>query len=124
MTDAPSSARRFFDRIMNAPDPAAFIRGLTTSEPATREEEWLDFKVAGIDKDAKRNWSRALSGFANTEGGVIVWGVIAKKDSDDVDAANGIEMVVKPESFASRLMELHHSATDPPVAGVEASGSR
>ncbi len=117
MAQPISSARRFFERVTTAPDPAAFIRGLVNSDPPTYEGEWLDFKrTSGEDA---RIWSEALSGFANTEGGVLIWGVVAVKDKSGVDAANGFALVEKPSQLRSRLMELHHGATDPPVAGVE-----
>jgi hypothetical protein len=119
MSIAPSSAQRFFDRITSAPDPAAFIRALAPSDPPTFEGDWLDFKRPCSPDDTKRIGSKALSGFANTEGGVIVWGVIANKDPSGVDAANGIALVQNPAAAVSRLMQLHHVATDPPVAGVD-----
>lgn len=92
------------------------------ASPPTFETEWLDFKGAekAEDKDVKKIWSQALAGFANTQGGVLIWGVDARKDvTTGVDAAHGLSLVSSPNAFKSRLLELHGQATDPPVVGVE-----
>lgn len=41
----------------------------------------------GLDKDDKKNYAKALSGFSNSVGGVLIWGIEARKlmpDSPDV----------------------------------------
>ncbi len=113
---------------------AELLRAMVGSSPATFEEEWLDFK-AGFsgpltkpeplsDETIKRAWSTALTGFANTGGGVLIWGIDARPtpsandSSKMIDAASDIRLVQDPESFKSRLMALHHNATDPPIAGI------
>jgi len=48
------------------------------------------------------------------------WGVDARKDqATGVDAACGLSLVKNLPTFKSRLNELHHQATEPPVLGVE-----
>src|SRR5207237_1136966 len=118
MPESPSLARLFFEQIIGSTEPAAFIRGFVASR--MREEEWLDFKQFMNDGDAKAAWSTALSGFANTGGGVLVWGIDARKDpTDQIDAACAVMPIAAPSKLASRLNELHRGATDPPVTGVE-----
>jgi hypothetical protein len=120
MPESLSLARLFYEQIIGSADPAAFIRGLVSSSPPTREEEWLDFKLFVNDRDAKETWSAALSGFANTGGGVLVWGIDARKDpTDQIDAACKAVPIAEPAKLVSRLKELHRGATDPPVMGVE-----
>jgi hypothetical protein len=121
---APSMARSFFDQIRTVPDPVAFITGLTNSSPPTFETDWLDFKQQPSSdlKDPKwrEMWIEALSGFANNEGGVIVWGLDARKDkTTNIDAACGISPVDNPFGVKSRLVELQRQATDPPLANTE-----
>jgi hypothetical protein len=56
---------------------------------------------------------------ANAGGGVIVWGLIAKKHGDPpVDAVESVELVEDVNVFASKLTEAQHFATDPPLRGV------
>jgi hypothetical protein len=134
--EARSSAEALFSQIMyrGAADRVAFIKAMTQPAPPTYEEEWLDFK-SGFDgpllnpkplsdRFIKETWSTALSGFANTGGGLLIWGIDARKTplaSDPgkmVDAAGDLRLVQHPDSLKSQLMTLHHAATDPPVVGV------
>jgi hypothetical protein len=118
---APSLARDFFDRFLQAADQVAFLRGLVNSTPLTYETEWLEFKPyphANPEDTIKEIWSKNLSAFANTQGGVLVWGISARK-VQRVEAARGIRLVPDPEELRTRLYELHHQATDPPLQGLD-----
>ncbi len=129
-----SQAEAFFEQIRSADYPAEFLSNLINSDPPTFETEWLDFKChpgqedpslseKQANKKLKEMWSKALSGFANTGGGVLIWGIDARKETRDdgtqVDAAIGKCLLPNPDVIRSRLQELHPFATDPPVAGVE-----
>ena len=126
----PSLARNFFEQIRNAPDRVAFIRNLYNPPSAMSESDWLDFKqpprtgpTTQADlKDGQwlKIWMEALTGFANNQGGVLIWGIDARKDpATNIDAACGEAPVVNPEAVRSRLVELQRQATDPPMANVE-----
>ncbi len=121
MNGKPSRALDFFEQVKT--DGLPFLKKLTNSNPPTFETDWLDFKGGERLDDqrvVKKIWSEALSGFANTEGGVVVWGIDARKDRETgVDSASGLSLVEKPEAFVSRLKELHSQATDPPISGVD-----
>jgi hypothetical protein len=82
----------------------------------------LDFKtVKNADMtatDDKRNLARGISGFANSNGGIIVWGVDARKNADGVDCANSIAEISKPALMVSRLNTLTGDATSPIVDGI------
>lgn len=126
---APSLAREFFDRIVSAADQVAAIRGLVNLDPAltTVESDWLDFKTEDArawlrDKQIKEAWSEALGGFANNQGGVLIWGVDARKkevDGREIDAAHDLKPITDPLALESTLRELQRGATDPPLANVE-----
>lgn len=82
----------------------------------------LDFKTiksASLKSlDDKRNLSRALSGFANSSGGLLIWGVDARKNDKGLDCAVG-KVEIEPLSlFLSRLNELTGSAVSPLIDGV------
>jgi hypothetical protein len=117
----PSLAQSFFDEIRNAPDKIPFLSALVNPTQPRFEEEWLDFKQAPDlnSNDVQRNWSKALSGFANTGGGVLIWGIEAKKDpTTGIDCAFAVALIDNPAALKSRLKQLHHQATDPPVLDV------
>ena len=124
-TDTPSLAKSFYQRFLAAPDRVAFLDALVNSSPPTFETEWLEFKMYPLDGNGqpdeqkiKELWSINLSAFGNTQGGVLIWGIGAKK-IDKVDAAHSRPLVPSPDALRTRLFELHHLATDPPLSGVE-----
>lgn len=73
-------------------------------------KEKHDRSCGRLDAADKKNLARALSGFANSGGGVVIWGV-----EDKTLAASPI---VEVERFLSGLLELAAQATDPPAGGV------
>jgi hypothetical protein len=87
-----------------------------------REEDlWLDFKTINKDeltKDDRQNFSKALSGFANSDGGVVVWGVLAKQGKEG-DVASELVPVENVKKVLTRLNSLTGECVDPSVDGVE-----
>lgn len=89
-----------------------------------RQEEHLhlDFKTVNnlemSSKDDKRNFAKAVSGFGNSDGGIIVWGIDARKNPDGVDCATAIVELNNPPLMMSRLNALTGDATTPIVDGV------
>lgn len=123
--EMPSLARDFYGRFLASADRAAFLEALINSNPLTFETEWLEFKAQPHggndqkgDQKIKELWCANLSAFANSQGGVLIWGIGARKQ-DQVDAARTRELVPAPDWLRTRLFELHHVATDPPLSGVE-----
>jgi hypothetical protein len=123
----PSLARQFFDGIVQATDPVAEVRALINSDPPTFETDWRDFKTEHHDPKqrddkARETWSKALGGFANNQGGVLIWGVDARKKKvgeAEIDFACGEKPVDNPQALKSRLIEFQRGAVDPPLANVE-----
>ena len=83
----------------------------------------LDFKLINDAKmsssDDKRNFACALSGFANSSGGLIVWGVDARKNSEQIDCAVGLKPIDKVALLVSRLNSLTGEAVEPIVEQVQ-----
>jgi hypothetical protein len=106
--------KTYFDQI-NKKTIEEFIRD------SQEEHLTLEFKtVAGADfsnKDDRRNYARALSGFANSSGGIIVWGVEAKNIRGK-DCAYGAKEIMSLSQFVSKLNQLSGELVHPPVEGV------
>lgn len=87
-----------------------------------QEDLHLEFKVLGnnrsFKRDDRRNLAVAVSGFANSDGGIVVWGVVAEKDDDAVDAASREQPVENVHAGLSELQGLTGSAASPVVDGV------
>ena len=115
-----SQAKTFFDdiNIMGKEKGFDFLKNLIDKENKFYEQDWIDFKGAPKQNDMKKIWSKAISGYANSCDGIIVWGIDARKDKD-IDYASGLSLVDDPEIFKSRLQELQRQSTDPPVRNIE-----
>lgn len=91
----------------------------------TQQEEnlFLDFKRVNnpnlTHSDDKKNLAKALSGFSNSSGGLIVWGVDARKNAQGIDCACELKLIPTVKSFLSRLNELTGMAVSPLVDGVQ-----
>lgn len=90
------------------------------------EEFFLDFKRASNDgADSKlstsdnKNLSKAISGFANSEGGVIVWGIDCSMDFDGADVAKALFPIKNPKRFLSLIQGAVSRCTIPPHSKVE-----
>jgi len=90
------------------------------------EELFLDFKRSADHGNGKRlhendrkNLSKAVSGFGNSEGGIIVWGVECKKGFDDSDVAKAKFPIIDARRFVSWLNGAISGLTIPPHQGVQ-----
>jgi len=115
----PSIPKRLFDEITGAGEAAAiqYLESLVTSAEKTFESQFLEFKSGGTHKVGEA-WSRELSAFANTDGGVVVWGLRTERH-DGVDYASTLEKVPNPLDLKAELEKQLQHGTDPPVSGVE-----
>lgn len=90
----------------------------------SKQEETLHLEFKTITKadlsmrDDKRNLAVALSGFANSDGGLIVWGVDARKNDEGIDCVIALFEIAKAATFTSRLDELTGDAVMPRIDGV------
>ncbi|MBU6995866.1 AlbA family DNA-binding domain-containing protein [Ferrovum myxofaciens] len=114
-------AEEIFERINNQGVEA--IEVFITDRKS--EELFLDFKRSrnnGSDvrlaDDDRKNLSKAISGFGNSEGGVIVWGIDGSRDYDGADVARAIVKLENPARFASLIQNAISGCTVPPHTGV------
>ena len=89
------------------------------------EDLYLDFKTKdpkGPSQRAsvndRRNLAKAISGFGNSDGGLIVWGVDAKPAPNGEDVGSDLKPIDGLAIFHSDLNDLIRNATKPTVPGV------
>lgn len=70
-------------------------------------------------KNDKEHFSVALSGFANADGGVLIWGMGTAKAGDGIDRADSLHPIADHTTFAARLGDVLPNATQPIVQGVQ-----
>jgi hypothetical protein len=117
-----SRAQDIFERIIN--QGVIAIENFIADRQA--EELFLDFKRSSNDggdiklsNNDRKNLAKAISGFGNSEGGVIVWGVDCSPDQDGADVAKAIIPIENPKRFASLLQGAISGCTIPPHSGVQ-----
>ncbi len=82
------------------------------------EKQHFDYKTKhdsrnpNLNESDKKNLAKAISGFANTGGGVLLWGV-NEGPPPTLQAITGVE------TFLKRLLDLAGQATDPRVQGID-----
>jgi hypothetical protein len=89
------------------------------------EEPFLDFKRSADNGSGRHlhdidrnNLAKAISGFGNSEGGVIVWGVECQPKADIGDVASSKKYIQNPQRFVSWLEGAVSGCTIPPHPGV------
>src|ERR1043165_444364 len=81
----------------------------------------LEFKLVNdpeLNRVDRKNFATALSGFANSIGGLIVWGVEARRNAHGVDCAVNTQQIDRLARFITRLNELTGEAVNPLVDAV------
>lgn len=90
------------------------------------EELFLDFKLSAselhntnkLHEDDRKNLAKAISGFGNSEGGIIVWGIDCRSGKDNNDVAKHKHPVKDVKRFVSWLEGAVSGCTVPAHAGV------
>jgi hypothetical protein len=80
----------------------------TKASPATGEP----------NRDDRRNLGIVLSALSNSMGGLIVWGVRAEKNSDNVDCATELQPISEIERFKADVARLLSQALMPRHEGI------
>jgi hypothetical protein len=127
-----SNASVFFEKIIGLGNDAfRFLSELAEKSEKTEENEWREFKAGGFigvvptsgasgkkafnpDQKVKAIWSESLGAFANSGGGVLIWGIKAPNR-----VAEGVDFVADARGLEVRLKDLTSDALDPPALGVE-----
>jgi len=91
-------------------------------EDGQEEHLHLDFKTADprLSRDDRKNLAEAVSGFANSDGGVIVWGVDARSGGPDgADLARQLKPIDPLSVFMGQVNSMTGEAANPTVDGVK-----
>jgi hypothetical protein len=111
---ASSELRSFFESLSSE----KAIRALTHEKVS--ESLYVEFKTKKdrsrpeLDQSDAWQFSRALSGFANSDGGVLIWGIETNKQ----DEAAKLKSIAQVEEFYGRLKKSLLNSTQPVVDNV------
>jgi hypothetical protein len=89
------------------------------------ENVFLEFKTVNHpnynDKNKnidKSYFSKCLSGFANSNGGIVIWGIKADQDSNGIDCANDLKPIGQLTKLLNMFNTLEGQAVTPTIKGV------
>lgn len=116
-----SRSQQIFDRIVES----GYSEIQKFVEERDFENLYLDFKRSSdngqsnkLSQNDRNNLAKAISGFGNSEGGVIVWGVDCSNDIDGADVAHEETFIFNPIRFASLLEGAVSGCTVPVHTGI------
>lgn len=83
----------------------------------------LEFKTVSkadlSDRNDRKNFAISLSGFANSTGGIIVWGADARQNQQGIDCACGTKEIQPLSQLLSKLNEFSGQFVNPVVEGIK-----
>lgn len=116
-----SRAQDLFDRLVGGGEAEV----LSFIAQSVTEELFLDYKRSAdngagtaLHNRDRANFARAISGFGNSEGGVILWGVDCRNDPSRGDIPTGPVRIQNPIRFKSWLEQATTGLTVPPHGDV------
>ena len=90
------------------------------------EELFLDFKRSSdcgtsnrLSQNDRNNLAKAISGFGNSEGGVIVWGIDCSQNPQEGDVAKALFPIANVKRFESWIEGAISGCTVPPHSKVQ-----
>lgn len=93
---------------------------------AITEELFLDYKQTAtihpshkLSDDDRKNFSKAISGFGNSDGGILIWGVNCRKDKERGDVPIEMVPIANATWFKTLLDGAMTGLTLPAHGGVE-----
>ena len=114
MVPSDEPAKQLFRQLLAGPDPFASIRDQCLGGHL-RESETLEVKRGVSERgDTLRNWSKALSAFSNSSGGVFLCGFEA-----DNNSITALSLVPNIHHLRAMLLQQLPNAIEPSVTGVQ-----
>jgi hypothetical protein len=111
---ASEALRAFFTSLVSEADLTQLILDATQEDIHLEYKQKKNRSQPQLDDSDKWQFSRALSGFANSDGGVMLWGV----EADNNERAAKLKPIADVFDFQARLKKSLLNTTQPAVEGV------
>lgn len=86
------------------------------------EDLYTEFKTSNFPIKTEfdnKNFSKCISGFSNSSGGIIIWGIKASKNKDGIDAASDLKPIKGLIKFENHLKRIEGKSVIPIIDGIE-----
>ena len=110
-----NQAQSIFESVRTYADLQQLVRDRVQENIYLEFKTKKDRRTPDVDESDAFQFSRALSGFANSDGGVLLWGI----ESDREERACDLKPIAHVAEFESRLKKSLLNAVHPMVDGVE-----
>jgi hypothetical protein len=110
----PTNAEAFFRSLASAADIEQLI---STTEDLYFDAKTVNNETFKADSD-QGALAKAISAFANSDGGVIVYGLEAKRDDQGRDVVQAAKPLADPALVQSKILGLVGQLLQPPVEGI------
>jgi hypothetical protein len=109
-----STASSFMESLGQVGDVEALI-----DQPETLYFDAKTLKSEALTADSDRNsLAKQVSGFANADGGVVIYGLSASRDTSGRDLVNALQPLSDVKLVASKILGLIGQFLQPPVEGI------
>lgn len=111
------------ERLFSSLSTEAALEGLV--HEGREEDLHLEFKQKSdrrngdLSDPERRAFSKAISGFANADGGVLVFGIETSRNADGVDRAVSLKPIDGHSRFRAKLMDSVLNATQPVADDIQ-----
>jgi len=105
--DSPGAHDHLVEKMTSPPTESIHLEVKSKSRP----------EHPGPDKDDKENFAKALSAFANSDGGLLIWGFKESGRKDETSSYTPCP-ITNVRRFVDKLNELESGAVQPPVEGT------
>jgi hypothetical protein len=103
----------------NGLDAADIVQFINEERQEDLHHEFKTVNNASMNTDDRKNLAKCISGFANSDGGLVIWGVEARKNAQGIDCATAPAEISPLKLFLTKLNEYTGQASSPIVDGVQ-----
>lgn len=114
----PTQLHRLFESLTTEASLDALVQEKREEDLYLEFKQKADTRNGDLDANDKKNFSKALSGFANADGGILIFGIGTKKGAEGVDRAASLKPIKDHIRFRGHLMDSLLNATQPVVDDV------
>lgn len=114
----PSALHRLFASLATEASLDALVQERREEDLYLEFKQKADRRNGDLSDNERRAFSKALSGFANADGGIVVFGIETAKGGEGVDRAASLKPITDHARFRGRLLDSILNATQPVVDDV------
>ena len=114
----PSPLHRLFASLATEANLEALVKERREEDLYLEFKQKADRRNGDLSDGDRRAFSKALSGFANADGGILIFGIETAKSAEGIDRAVSLKAITDHARFRGRLLDSILNTTQPVVDDV------